>query len=179
MLSQTKFHIYFTYQKQNTLIRRYRIANLRKWIKHYSMTLDYCIKMLTYLINHDMLFNLCQSLSNDHESTLISQTKYTLFLKLMIHGSTFVEQQMCPTDVNSVSCIVKCWNMPLNMLKGIWMLLNRIELKTARVYSFQQVAACWTTSTDRFLVWCHAAWWKGPTWRLELRLHFNGALRMC
>ena len=52
-------------------------------------------------------------------------------LKPMIHGSTFVEQQMFLLLFNkcwSVSCVVECWNMPFNMLNGCWTLLNGIEL---------------------------------------------------
>ena len=98
------------------------------------------------------------------------------FLKPMIHCSTFVEQQMYPTNVEK--CIMYCWMLKYAIQHVEWQLIV-VEKNRAWVYSFQQVAACWTTSTNRFRVWCHAAWWKDQTWRLKLGLYWNMELWEC
>ena len=98
------------------------------------------------------------------------------FLKPMIHCSTFVEQQMYPTNVEK--CIMYCWMLKYAIEHAEWQLIIA-EKNRAWVYSFQQVAACWTTSTNRFRVWCHSAWWKDQTWRLKLGLYWNMELWEC
>ena len=62
-------------------------------------------------------------------------------LKLVMHGSTFIEHQMLELLFNNVSCSVECWNRPCNMLN---------------FYSIQQVATCWMALTNCFPV---SSWW--------------------
>ena len=50
-----------------------------------------------------------------------------LFLKPMIHGSTFVEQQICPTNVEQ--CIMYCWMLKY-AIQHVERYINRIELES-------------------------------------------------
>ena len=52
--------------------------------------------------------------------------------------------------LNSVSCIFKL-NVEIAM-QHVQRQLNVVEQNRAWVYSFQQVASCWTTSNNRFRV---------------------------
>ena len=86
---------------------------------------------------------------------------YANFL-LLLRQSTFVEKQM--GSRSDEQCIMYCWTLKY-AIQHVERSLNRMEL-----YSVQQPATCWKTSTNRFRIWCHVTRWKDPTWRLHVRM---------